>query len=282
MAKLVDAGADVDQQDEAGKTALNYAVESGDAAQTKALLDLGAEPTQLQGLSPIGEAMTSQNAAIVKLLLQYGADLTDMFPPGDVTDASQILGETYGNADIRQLVNQFIPARNAMLSGMQKLYTEQHLSNNDFPPKLSPGSVSVAELNTAVAAGNFGVNNFSACCQPPLAIILAQGLASPPAVPAAARQHETAGLSLYQKARTRSAVAAAAAEYEQAASAAPWVAAYQEDLCMLYYLAGAYASANVHCTLYEFSSPVDLADLQKLGGEIQRQLTALSNAKTPQ
>ena len=73
--KLIQAGADVNQAQADGTTALHWAVYRVDPDLVKALLARGARPnaTNRFGSSPLAEAATLGDAGIVKLLLAAGA-----------------------------------------------------------------------------------------------------------------------------------------------------------------------------------------------------------------
>ncbi len=68
-----------------------------------------------------------------------------------------------------------------------------------------------------------------------------------PAPPEAAQKHAVAGNTLWAQARSRTDAILAADQYEEAANLAPWVPAYQRNLCLLEYAAGEYMRAINDC-----------------------------------
>ena len=73
---LLRSGANVNEADKMGTTALHRAIKCNNYDVVKLLLDHGAEvmPSENFEMSPLCNAIISESPAIVRLLLQYGAD----------------------------------------------------------------------------------------------------------------------------------------------------------------------------------------------------------------
>ncbi|KAL4898372.1 ankyrin repeat-containing domain protein [Aspergillus ambiguus] len=88
MAKLMlDAGADISARDAEGKTPLCLAVDKGDYETIRLLLSRGASVTNVDniGATPLCLAVENReasSAAIVKLLVQHGANPNERYPNG--------------------------------------------------------------------------------------------------------------------------------------------------------------------------------------------------------
>ncbi len=83
VSALIDGGAVVDRRDLQGQTALLYASTGPFPETVKILLDQGAKPNVIDSherFSPLMHAAAAGNIAIVRLLVEYGADpnLTDV------------------------------------------------------------------------------------------------------------------------------------------------------------------------------------------------------------
>lgn len=74
--KLLDQGAEVNQKDEYGETALSHAITSGNVEIIKMLLDKGAEVDEKDeyGETALRRATRGKNVEVVKILLDKGAD----------------------------------------------------------------------------------------------------------------------------------------------------------------------------------------------------------------
>ena len=81
--QLVDSGADLDQKDERGSTAIHYAA-CGQYLIAEFLLSRGAdiEATDCDGLTPLHVAFLRGNSTMVKLLVKYGANINKPLPNG--------------------------------------------------------------------------------------------------------------------------------------------------------------------------------------------------------
>lgn len=92
----------------------------------------------------------------------------------------------------------------------------------------------------------------------------------PPAVPEEANRREGRGKFAFRSAKSNEDYLAAAAEFEEAAKAAPWVAGYYSDLCTIYEKAEKYVEAKRNCQLFLIGSS-DPA----LIGEIKQRIAGL-------
>lgn len=75
---LVEDGEDINEQDEEGSTALDYAIFSGSYEAFELLLEKGADPNtvDIYGTTPLMTAVFNENTEMVKVLLENGADPT--------------------------------------------------------------------------------------------------------------------------------------------------------------------------------------------------------------
>ena len=73
---LVDAGADPNQRDGHGRTAIYSAIERGSFAAVKVLLDLGADPNQADedGVTPMKMASKYRRGEMIKLMRKAGGE----------------------------------------------------------------------------------------------------------------------------------------------------------------------------------------------------------------
>jgi len=84
--KLIDAGANINEQDNKGYTALFHAIEYGRSEIVKSLISKGAniEQKDLEGLTPLAYAIKyDRNADIIKLLINSGANIYAKTPEGE-------------------------------------------------------------------------------------------------------------------------------------------------------------------------------------------------------
>ena len=90
MAKLLDAGVDVDARGKFGQTALMQAVFSGQTEAVRYLLGRGADPRLVSddGAGPLFFACVRGDSEIADLLIRHGADVNEVrrtvCSPGDV------------------------------------------------------------------------------------------------------------------------------------------------------------------------------------------------------
>jgi len=242
--KLIDAGASVDETNPAGETALYLAVADDDVAQAKLLLGLGADP-DLGGPYAgfmIQNVMNRQppDAAMMQVLLDGGASLVP------------VMGQEQPGVDDRAQFSTLSPAMRAVIDPWVESY--QNLYNLMTPvlnrmgdaQNLTPGEVSTAQFARMLAAAQ-GVAQGDDIQV--LFVLLAGGVRTLPPVPSSARSDASQAQQMFAAAQTASAILDAAAVYEEAARAAPWVDEYHERLCTLYQLGGAYARADTECQM---------------------------------
>ena len=91
-----------------------------------------------------------------------------------------------------------------------------------------------------------------------------------PAIPDEANRREGRGKFAFRSAKSNEDFLAAAAEFEEAAMVAPWVAGYYSDLCTIYEKAEKYPEAKHSCELYL----VGLADSVQIS-EVKQRIAGL-------
>jgi len=90
-----------------------------------------------------------------------------------------------------------------------------------------------------------------------------------PAIPDEANRREGRGKFAFRSAKSNEDFLAAAAEFEAAARAAPWVAGYYSDLCTIYEKAEKYAEAKLNCelNLASLADPAQISEVrQRIAG----------------
>jgi len=100
-------------------------------------------------------------------------------------------------------------------------------------------------------------------------IRLGQEIKPAPAIPEEANRREGRGKFAFRSAKSNEDFLAAAAEFEEAAKAAPWVAGYYSDLCTIYEKVEKYAEAKRNCQLYlvGLTDPAQIAEAkQRIAG----------------
>jgi hypothetical protein len=87
----------------------------------------------------------------------------------------------------------------------------------------------------------------------------------PPAIPDEANRREGRAKFAFRSAKSIDDLLAAAAEYEEAAKAAPWVGGYYADLCTIYEKAENYSEAKRNCEIYisSLSDPTQLKEIKQ-------------------
>ncbi|HXQ17396.1 MAG TPA: ankyrin repeat domain-containing protein [Caulobacteraceae bacterium] len=276
-ARLVDEGASPDLGDvDDANTSLNLAVMRGDIDQTRLMLDLGADVENhgADGQTPVGRALLDKNEALFKLLLDRGADLAAAAgkTPDDPLTEEQFFKDNpdYPQGAIRDEVRAFLSARGRLVSAYARLDWSQQPATDPKADKVD--KLVFAQMPKASDLTTAGYLELVSDAAPCLAAptyqydlrLLAASLPEPPPTPEAARRHEAAGLALYQSARSRSGLLAAAVEYERAAQAAPWIAAYHRDICLLTYAAGFYHLGWMHCVMYVVDKPSDFQKFEAI------------------
>jgi hypothetical protein len=101
------------------------------------------------------------------------------------------------------------------------------------------------------------------------AIKLGVEINPPPVIPDEANRREGRAKFAFRSAKSIEDLLAAAAEYEEAAKAAPWVGGYYADLCTIYEKAENYSEAKRNCELYlsSLSDPTQLKEIkQRIAG----------------
>lgn len=102
-----------------------------------------------------------------------------------------------------------------------------------------------------------------------------------PAIPEEANRREGRGKFAFRSAKSNEDFLAAAAEFEEAAKAAPWVAGYYSDLCTIYEKAEKYAEAKRNCELY-LASLTDPAQISEARQRIAGIEFGIEKANSPQ
>lgn len=279
-ALFVDGGANVDQEDPHGNTALNLAVGRDDLAHAQTLLELGADPMHRdsQGQFPLQSAVKHGSASMVRLLLRFGADVVPLF----AADQRKISEAEIADPVIRQLLE------NALTAHYDGFDVADPVFRKLAPPaagKNDPGlGARIAQLGVGdedfqrlvkIAAEAPGDRMIEAWV-----LLLSRGVKSLPPAPADALKLEAEAKAQYDAARNRKAILVAAQTYERALDSAPWVAAYYRNLCTLYQVGGAYGLARQRCAAYLASSPPD-AETQKRMDEINQKLSGLRAPPMP-
>jgi hypothetical protein len=112
-------------------------------------------------------------------------------------------------------------------------------------------------------------------------IRLATSIKPAPAIPDEANRREGRGKFAFRSAKSNEDFLAAAAEFEEAAKAAPWVAGYYSDLCTIYEKAEKYAEAKRNCVLY-LASLADLAQISEVKQRVAGIEFGLEKANSPE
>ncbi|MGD8340406.1 MAG: ankyrin repeat domain-containing protein [Gammaproteobacteria bacterium] len=114
LAQLIDDGADVNERDVDGATALHWAAYADQLQATRILIDAGAEPgvRSRYGVTPLYLAVVNGNTQMIELLLESGADPFDTGPQGEsmlmtaartgIPAALDVLLEAGANVDARE------------------------------------------------------------------------------------------------------------------------------------------------------------------------------------
>jgi len=103
-ARLLDAGADVNQRDGLGNSALSIAIETRDVAMVQLLLDHGADPhtPDVAGETPLMQAARTGTPGIVAALLERGVDVDAREPHYEQT--ALMIGVRAGSPEVVALL----------------------------------------------------------------------------------------------------------------------------------------------------------------------------------
>ena len=236
---LINAGDPVDLMgDMYGRTALGLAVKANDIAQVKMLLDFGSGAYS-DYMDPLAEAYTgnNNNLPMVRLLVQRAAGVQSLFafgwPPkkGDLPQDPQLasfyLESEHPVAKINELLAKYAGKRALSMPDLLSI-----LGSYEEEP--------IPALRRMIFVPLMGKEDLL------------------PAPPEVAEKHAAAGNALWVQARSRTDAILAADQYEKAANLAPWVPAYQRNLCLLEYAAGEYVRAADDCGVYKAAFNEDL------------------------
>ncbi len=225
---LINAGDSIDLLGKDGRSALDLAVKANDIQQVRMLLDFGSG-VNYTPVDSLVQAYTNNNLAMVRLLVQRDADVRDVFtlhwPP-----KKDDLPKT------PQLASFYLKSEQPF-ANMNRI-----LSKYDRVRALSPPDI----LSMLRSYEREPIPSLRRVIFGPL--MMSEDLMPGPSE--AAQKHAAAGNVLWVKARSRTDAVLAADQYEQAANLAPWIPAYQRNLCLLEYAAGEYSRAGNDCLWY--------------------------------
>ena len=225
---LINAGDPIDLLGTDGRSALDLAVKANDIQQVRMLLDFGSGADEVR-VDPLSLAYRNRNLAMVRLLLRHDADVRSVFtlqwPP-----TKDDLPKT------PQLASFYLQSEQpfANMNGILSKYNRPHA--------LSPPDI----LSMLRSYESEPIPSLRRIIFRPL--MMSEDLM--PGPPVAAQKHAAAGNALWVQARSRTDAILAADQYEQAANLAPWIPAYQRNLCLLEYAAGEYLRAGNDCLWY--------------------------------
>ena len=235
---LINAGDPVDLKGNMfGRTALGLAVKANDIAQVKMLLDFGSGAYS-DYMDPLAEAYTDNDndLPMVRLLVQRAAGVQSLFAfswppkegelPQDPQLASFYLKSEHPVANINRLLAKYATKRALSTADLFSI-----LRNYEKEP--------IPALRRMVFVPLMGKEDLM------------------PAPPEVAEKHAAAGNALWVQARSRTDAILAADQYEKAANLAPWVPAYQRNLCLLEFAAGEYVRAARDCGVYKAAFNAD-------------------------
>ncbi len=216
---LLDRAADVNARGSDGRTALMEAAKR-DAAVVKLLLEHGADVNAKDG-DGYTALMSAKDARVAELLLDHGADVNAKTNTGSgphqISASKTALDLQFFGLDER--------ADPEVVMVLLRHGAELHGRDD--------------RLDGEVAA----VIGMFARVQPP------------PAIPAEAHEHMTAGATFLRGAKSPQDFDAAIAEFQKAAQAAPWWGDAYYDLGVAKEAAGKFAAAKIDLQLYLDSDP---------------------------
>lgn len=233
---LINAGDPVDLLDKDGRTALNLAVKADNIEQAKMLLDFGSGGNGVQ-YDPLAQAYKNNDLAMVRLLVQRDAYVQNVFVLDWPPKRSEL-------PKMPQLASFYLKSERPF-ANINRL-----LSNHD--PKRAMSVPDVLSMLRSYEMEPIPALRRSIF----LPVMGREGLM--PAPPEAARRYAAAGNTLWAHARSRTDAILAADQYELAANLAPWIPAYQRNLCLLEYAAGEYERAANDCEVYREAFSADL------------------------
>jgi ankyrin repeat protein len=234
---LINAGDPIDLLGKDGRSALDLAVKENDIKRVSMLLDFGSDPYPVH-VDPLAQAYINNNLAMVRLLVRRDADVRSVFTldwPPKKDDLPQN----------PQLASFYLKSEQPF-ANMNRILSKYH----GAAPELSPSDV----LSMLRSYEKEPIAALRQIIFWPL--MMSEDLM--PGPPEAAQKHAVAGNALWVQARSRTDAILAADQYEKAANLAPWIPAYQRNLCLLEYAAGEYLRAGNDCMWYRHAFKEDL------------------------
>ena len=228
---LINAGDPIDLTDKHRKTALNLAVKADDLGQVKLLVHFGSG-FNIDQDDPLAQAYMNKDLPMVRLLVERGAWVQSVFtipwpPTKNELPKDPKITSFYLKSE------QPFAVINKLLQNVQHANQVRALP---FSAVLSMLRSYEKEPIPALRRTIF------------FPVVAKEDLM--PAPPKAAIKDAILGNTLWGKAKSRTDVILAANEYEKAADLAPWIPAYQRNLCLMEYAAGEYARSANDCAFY--------------------------------
>ncbi len=244
---LINAGDPIDLDDKSGRSAVDIAIRNNNIKQAKLLFRFGAGLREVYvGENPLLDAYADGNVPMARLIIKHGpfVFLTGSgggsqyaWPPRGNLIKDKIIKNKATEAVYLQTAKPFVILERIMTLKI----------NRTLPPKVFRTVLENYE-NEPLISPIFRVNTFS---------ILALRPDLMPPIPERAITDATLGSSLWKRAKSRFDMIQAADQYEKAAKLAPWVAAYQHNLCILEYDANEFRRAEIDCSSYRYLFPSD-------------------------
>ena len=239
---LINAGDPVDLDNKSGESAVDIAIRNNNIKQAELLLGFGAGlPEVYANEDPLVDAYADGNIPMVRLIIRHGPfqffGSPYDWPPKEQLIKDKMVKNKATEAVYLQAAKPFVVLARIETSKINRNLPARTfnrvLENYEEEPLISP---------------IFRVNTFS---------ILALRPDLMPLIPEQAIGDATLGNALWKKAKSRTDMIQAADEYEKAAELAPWVAAYQRNLCILEYDANEFRRAEIDCGSYSHAFPLD-------------------------